>query len=332
MRPLPVAPSAGNERTPHTVSVSVVSDPMLRIALGVSLALHLALGVWVEVRGAARDVTTTVVDSWTGPGIEIDSVTTDSRAAAASETSGAAVATPLAPLANPGVATAPATPDTHGPAVDAAPRPAPPAAKRALDGANRESRRTVAPASPEAHSHDAASVAASAASTDGSNAAASGAFGAAGLPAGVRHLPKAFTRALGLASRGDPRWLTQPAGAVGEIRIRLDIDEEGRLGELEYLADDERSRLAPVVAHLLENTRLLLLAGRFSLAATRTQAGTQTLRVRVEITERSADVDPDADPNGLNELEYEAPNGRKPGRGSFRLNSGRRVIGWVYVE
>jgi hypothetical protein len=145
-------------------------------------------------------------------------------------------------------------------------------------------------------------------------------------------LPKAFTRALGLASRGDPRWLTQAAGPVGEARIRLNVDEDGRLGELEYVAGDERARLPPVVVHLLENTRLLLLAGRFSLDAAQTQAGTQTLRVRVEITELKAGVDPDADPNGLNELEYAAPNGKQPGRGSFRLNSGRRVIGWVYVE
>jgi hypothetical protein len=167
---------------------------------------------------------------------------------------------------------------------------------------------------------------------DGASPASNGAFGAAGLPAGVRHLPKAFTRALGLASRGDRRWLTQPVGTVGEARIRLSVDEEGQLGELEYVTEDERSRLAPVVAHLLENTRLLLAAGRFSLDPARTRAGAQMLRVRVEITERAGDVDPDSDPNGLNELEYEAPNGRRPGRGSFRLNSGRRVTGWVYVE
>jgi hypothetical protein len=35
--------------------VSGVSDPMLRIALGVSAALHLALGLWVEVGGGPPD-------------------------------------------------------------------------------------------------------------------------------------------------------------------------------------------------------------------------------------------------------------------------------------
>lgn len=316
---------------------------MLRIALGVSLLLHTALGVWVEVRGAARELSKPVADSWHGPGIEVDAVTTESRPA----------------VAGAGVALAPA-PDTARADSDAPSVPRPRAVRRPSDDATRESRR-AAP-SREPHRREAgerpatrsspaakregsstnpetppagassAPAAASPSGTDGASTASSGAFGAEGLPAGVRHLPKAFTRALGLASRGDPRWLTQAPGPVGEATIRLSVDEDGRLGELEYVTDDERSPLPPVVVHLLENTRLLLLAGRFSLDPAHTRAGTQTLRVRVEITEREADVDPDADPNGLNELEYAAPNGRTPGRGSFRLNSGRRVTGWVYVE
>jgi len=61
------------------------------------------------------------------------------------------------------------------------------------------------------------------------------------------------------------------------------------------------------------------------------RAGAQRLRVRVEISDAGAS-DPTGDPDGLSELEYEPPVGSKPGRGSFRLNSERRVIGWVYVE
>jgi len=307
---------------------------MLRIALGVSLLLHTALGVWVEVRGAARDETKVVVDSWQGPGIEVDAVTTESRAA----------------LSGAGVAVAPAPTPASEPTPLPAPAAAPQMARADTDGVSAPRPRAVRPArsaptppregsptnlpKPAATSapSEGATATASGTTSYGSASAANGAFGAAGLPAGVRHLPKAFTRALGLASRGDPRWLTQSPGPVGEARIRLTVDEDGRLGELEYVTEDERARLAPVLVHLLENTRLLLVAGRFSLDPTRTQAGAQTLRVRVELTERTTDVDPDADPNGLNELEYEAPSGRKPGRGSFRLNSGRRVIGWVYVE
>jgi hypothetical protein len=87
----------------------------------------------------------------------------------------------------------------------------------------------------------------------------------------------------------------------------------------------------PVVEHMLENTRLLLVAGRFSLDASHERAGAQALRVRVVIDDAGTS-DTSADPTGLNELDYEPPAGSKPGRGSFRLNSGRRVIGWVYVE
>ena len=54
--------------------------------------------------------------------------------------------------------------------------------------------------------------------------------------------------------------------------------------------------------------------------------------MRVEVVEAAGANDPDGDPNGLKELEYEAPSATRPGRGSFALNSGRRVIGWVYVE
>jgi len=152
------------------------------------------------------------------------------------------------------------------------------------------------------------------------------------LPLGVRHLPKAFTRALGIASRGDPRWTLLPAGPVGEARFHLSVGEDGQLGDVEYDEPRSASELPEVLRRMLENIHTLLVSGRYSLDAKDVQSGVERLRVRVEITERPADGDPELDPTGLNELEYEAPNGHKPGRGSFRLNSGRRVIGWVYVE
>jgi hypothetical protein len=148
----------------------------------------------------------------------------------------------------------------------------------------------------------------------------------------VRHLPKAFTRALSIADRSDPRWLTLPAGPAGEVRIELPVDDDGKLGELSYADENERDKLSPVVRHLLENTRLLLESGHFSLDPASLRAGVERLRVRVEVVERPATSDPDGDPNELKELEYEPPARGKPGRGSFALNSGRRVIGWVYLE
>jgi len=114
--------------------------------------------------------------------------------------------------------------------------------------------------------------------------------------------------------------------------VEIAIDDDGKLGELAYANPGERERLAPVVRHLLENTRLLLESGHFSIDPTALRPGVQRLRVRVEVVERAVGSDPDGDPNELKELEYEAPTATKPGRGSFALNSGRRVIGWVYVE
>jgi hypothetical protein len=269
---------------------------MPRIFIVASAIVHAALVLWVEVRGLPTSHPTVSVDAWTGRGIEVDAVVGESTPEPA-VTGEARVAT-----AKP-----------HDRAVGRRVRATSP---RALEAPK-------AVTGVEAASTPNVPAEAAASSTGAS-------FGAAGLPAGVRHLPKAFTRALGLASRGDPRWLALPVGLVGEARFRVSIDEEGRLGELEY---DERTPVAdlsPVLEHLLANTRLLLLAGRFSLDPTQTRAGAQTLRVRVEIRDAAAS-EPTGDPNGLNELEYEAPRGSQPGRGSFRLNSGRRVIGWVYV-
>ncbi|HEV8550711.1 MAG TPA: hypothetical protein VGQ57_16815 [Polyangiaceae bacterium] len=294
---------------------------MPRIALVLSLALHAALGMWVKVRGLDVSTTRPVVDSWQGEGIEVDALASETRAAIAAPTPVAAVAAPEAP--------ATAVPSSRE--VRRLVAKSPPARSASTEGtltprphaASAATKNVASPADDAASSSNAPS---------GATSTTTAAFGAAGLPSGVRHLPKAFTRALGLASRGDPRWLALPPGTVGEARFHLAVDEEGRLGELEFDDAATRARLSPVVEHLLENTRLLLLSGRFSLDAASVRAGSQGLKVRVEITEARADVDSDADPTGLNELEYEAPRAGRPGHGSFRLNSGRRVIGWVYLD
>jgi hypothetical protein len=342
-------------------------DSMLRTALFVSAAVHGLFGVWVAVSGLAHPpVFHEVADSWTGPGIEVDAVPlsatptgeptntsekapleTSSRAA--SRASSTARATRTAPAATEHES-APAAPEpvtaTHGePAsrtsvvthaiATARTVTASSASKAASPVAKRPATPSSDAAPTRAASSDAApgkapSTAASGSPSD--NGVASGAFGAQGLPVGVRHLPKAFTRALSIADRSDPRWLTLAPGPAGEARVQIAIDDDGKLGELAYRDPDERDRLAPVVRHLLENTRLLLESGHFSVDPTALRAGVQRLRVRVEVVERAGGSDPDGDPNELRELEYEAPTATKPGRGSFALNSGRRVIGWVYVE
>ncbi len=298
-----------------------MSDSVLRSALAVSAALHALLGMWVEVRDASHPpVEHEIRDVWAGRGIEVDSVPLADAAAVAATT--AAPGPELAPQREP---------------EPAAKQPEPPRrhASAAKHETSHPSALTAAAAAATAAAPANTAVAGSGTAepgADSANGTPAPAFGAAALPTGVRHLPKAFTRALSIADRGDPRWLTLPAGPAGEVRIELPVDEDGKLGELAYPDENARDKLAPVVRHLLENTRLLLESGHFSLDPANLRAGVERLRVRVEVVERPATSDPDADPNELEELEYEPPARGKPGRGSFALNSGRRVIGWVYLE
>jgi outer membrane biosynthesis protein TonB len=300
---------------------------MLRIAVALSTALHGALGMWVEVREKAPPpALREQVDSWSGAGIEVDSVPAAAPAAPAAAIAPAepnvlpppAVAEPAAPRARSIVQEAP----QEAPEASQA-RRASPARTSSSRGAS-ERKATIR----DVNTPDASTAAAAAANTTDTPSSTGAAFGAAGLPAGVRHLPKAFTRALGIASRGDKRWLATTAGPVGEARIELAVDENGRLGELVYANPAESRRLAPVVRHLLGNALLLLANGRFSLDPSKVNAGVQRLRVRVELTERVAAADPNADP----EHEYEAPTASRPGHGSFTLEGGRRVTSWVYLE
>ena len=309
---------------------------MPRIFLIASAIVHVALGMWVEVRGFTTHEPRVVLDTWAGRGIEVDA-TVGENPRSAEAPSERSIEPPAAPAdtpsdaepsdAAPGVAvTSTAHLAIAARRARATPHRATPAAPRAVE----TSKSGASNPAPSPQSAPPGKTAEPGAESGTSSSTTSGPFGATGLPTGVRHLPKAFTRALGLASRGDPRWLALEPGTVGEVRFRLNVDEEGRLGALE-LDPRDAARLPPVLEHLLENTRLLLVAGRFSLDANRERAGSQALRVRVVIDDAGAS-DPSADPTGLNELDYEPPAGGKPGRGSFRLNSGRRVIGWVYVD
>jgi hypothetical protein len=272
-------------------------------AFVVSLALHSALGVWVEVRADERAPSAKsepLRDAWAGNGIEVDAPTDAPAAPVPAVTpneTAAAVAAPKRAVARRTVA-APAQ-RTEPPSRDASERDAP--------------------------RSDEAAARAAAAPSNGSPAP----FGAAGLPPGVRHLPRAFTRAVALANRGDAAWRTLPAGVVGEASVALPVEDSGALGSLSFDDARERDRLLPAVRRMLDNTVLLLASGRFSLNARELSGGVMRVRVRVEILEQSALAAPDVDPNELNAIDYEPPQAGKAGHGAFLLNSGRRVICWV---
>jgi hypothetical protein len=285
-----------------------VTTSTQQAAFVVSLALHAALGVWVEVRADERvpaRKSDALRDAWAGNGIEVD--------APFAVPSPAPAASPSQPAATPATAT-----PKRAPVRRAVPPPSPQG-------------EVAAPARDESAANQAGERAGTSPSSSETTPAGGvpAPFGAAGLPPGVRHLPRAFARAVALANRGDAAWRTLPPGVVGEASVALPVEHGGTLGSLSFDDARERDRLLPAVRRMLDNTVLLLAAGRFSLDARELSGGIMRVRVRVEILEQSAMADPDVDPNELNAIDYEPPQAGKPGHGAFLLNSGRRVICWV---
>jgi len=301
-----------------------VTYPALKLALPLSVALHAAFGVWVEVRAGEREpARVTEPDRFSGEGIDIATEVTPAEVRPAAEEH---------PRAEPE-----ATVDA--PPVARASDPAVPTRRTLARTPNDDGLRSKAPAGPREAGVDpkATRVAPSAGSPSaGSPSSAAspspaGPFGAAGLPPGVRHLPRAFARAVALANRADPRWRELPAGVVDETSVVLTVADDGTLGALSYPVEGEQARVTPVVRKLLENTVLLLAAGKFSLDASALSPGTMRLRVRVEIEQR-APAASDIDPSELHALDHEPPRPGKAGHGAFTLNSGRRVVAWISLE
>jgi hypothetical protein len=322
----------------------------LHSALAVSLLVHALLCVWVEVRGkpAPRVSTFTSVtsDHFFGNGIELESIPVEhaeaSAALAGAEGKTTTPAAQAATASDTAATTDAARPPTVEPPRDSAANPpkAPPAPDSASAPERPRARPTKTPAASTASSGERTHAPASAAAADArasgaasaTNAAgASAPYGAVGLPPGVRHLPRAFTRALALANRGDTRWREVAPGRVGEAHLRLAVDSEGQLGELEYASEAERDRLAPVVQKLFSNTLLLLKNGRFSVDPRTLSAGVTRLRVTVEVTDGGPPAS-DGDPVELFGLATAAPEPGKPGKSGFVLNSGRQVTAWVWIE
>ncbi len=166
------------------------------------------------------------------------------------------------------------------------------------------------------------------------NSAESGAgvFGAVGLPPGVRHLALAFARALPKGAHSDSAFRELPLGKLGEARVRLRVDEDGKLGPLEFVDERARDTLPAPIVRMLENALRLLAFGRFSLATDELEPGVLALRVRVELSEEAPSIAENAQPNHVRELKGPASGAENPKRAWFILNSGRRVDAWVYED
>lgn len=296
------------------------------IAFAVSLGLHGVAGMWVKVRstGAERPEAARP-DVWAGRGIEIDRTEleeppmtrSESEAATADERSAAQAEKSIG--IDPVCVTNCVTPDATPPAPTSKRVPAPSAAASVASTSTAPGASTSAPVAST-------SAAASSSGTNASEAA----FGALGLPAGVRHLPNAYTRALNQGSWGVAGFRTVPAGKLCEAHVSIAVGEDRKLGPLEYRDERERDALPALCRTMLENGYRLVSTGEFSLDPKRLEGGVMRLRIEVEVTDGPPDTE--RDPKEVAVLSNEYPTPTTRGRSTFLLISGRRVDAFIDIE
>lgn len=279
----------------------------------VSLGLHAAVvGALLLSRAqAAPPEPELVPDVWHGNTVDIEALPTAGPAALAAVDPALSAPEPAEPSAT---EPSPAAPSAI---TQPAPRPAPPAAEAPLEPDAKPAprprrRRPVAPAAPAATG--------AAGGEETALGPAEPALGGAEseLPAGVRHLGKAFTRAITAATHKDPIWRGLPAGSQGEVTVRVELDAEGRISSTEV----EPTPLTGPLSNLVTRTLLLLRAGRFALASG-LGAGQETLSVSVRLFDEAPSAESE-DPNQAHTLGFEPPKATAPGRAYFVLGSGRR--------
>lgn len=192
----------------------------------------------------------------------------------------------------------------------------------------------VASAAPEEAKPAASAKSAAAPVSSGTSDAAAGAgtaglggadtsgghFGAVGVP-GARDLGRAFNQAIPAACAADPVWSELPMGAVGTIRVILEIGADGRL--LSWKAVEENPPKA--LQNMAKRTYAMLSGGMFTLRPGGLSAGRQTVQVSAEVG--MSDKAPAE--GGQIELSQHYENG--VGRSSFIQPSRREVSFQVKV-
>jgi hypothetical protein len=306
--------------------------PLLPRTIVLSVGMHFAVAVaaFRAPEAPARDDLPPAPDVWSGQAVEVDRVTLPGEETSTGEASPRepenAAAPERAPEPVPAAAPAPA-PLTKSES-EAEPHPEPVAKSARKAEPPREVRPRPAPSSAPASSGSENEQLTAAPTSAPPEAGARGAFGTTGLPQGVRHLPKAFTRTLTEALSGDKTWSTLPLGPAGEIEIAIPVDSEGKLGELSYPKPNLAEKQVAVVKHAVERTMLMLRAGTFSLAPSQLQNGVQRLRIEFEVSGGASEGDDDVDRFQKGFVE---PSGGRPGRSYFVSSAGRRVDALVYV-
>jgi hypothetical protein len=153
--------------------------------------------------------------------------------------------------------------------------------------------------------------------------------GLTSLPAGVRNLAKAFTRAIPAVNSSDPAWHRLPFGPAGTLRLTIAVGADHRLAEVEVLGQPP-----PHMRRLQKRTLLALKMGRFAVDLTESGAGQQTLLVEAFLAARppAPDYDFEERQPRVTALSFEAPTPERPGEARVEFASGRTLRVKVTIE
>ncbi|HSC88221.1 MAG TPA: hypothetical protein VLC09_13150, partial [Polyangiaceae bacterium] len=241
----------------------------------------------------AQEFSRSLADAWAGTGVEVELVESSDVAAGApaDEAADAEAGTVPAPSEPEPAAPTPESAEPSAPESEpAVPTKAarPPAARPTPSAAHASAPSATPPraaASSQPQSLSPHSSASAGAGTDtpnsGANAGAgssAGSFGATGLPAGVRDLGTAFTRAIPPAASRDAAFVSSAPGDLGTIRIRLALGEEGRISSTTVVRRPGEEVPASL-ERLATRVVALLGGGQFALRDRVGRAGEQTLEL-----------------------------------------------------
>jgi hypothetical protein len=293
----------------------------------VSLGVHLGLGLGVVLSAspARFPAAPEAADAWSGSAVEVESLGPDEHSAAPTGDAPGAAA--------PGELAVP-TPEPAAPSSEVA-EPTQPAKERpsrvravAPPSTAPLSAREETSSEPRVKNPVEAALAAGQATfkggaSDGAESspareasASPSTFGAEGLPPGVRHLPKAFARALPQAGWRDSSWLELPLGHVGELEFELVVDEQGKLGELVYVDPKASARQPAPLRRMVERGLMMLRSGTFSLAPSARESGRQRLKIVAALSQVAAAPET---------WSFDPPQPGRAGRSVFVLTSGLRM-------
>jgi hypothetical protein len=289
------------------------------VASVASLGLHLSLGLglMLSARSVALPQEVPVVDSWSGSAVEVESIGVEQHSGATpGEEAPEEVAQP-APASPAAVEAPEAPPDRPRRVSPSAPTNTAALAERSEP---KPEKRTLSPVEAALAAGE-ATFRGKQGTTDKSSETAStdpgpASFGGEGLPPGVRHLPKAFARALPQAGWRDSSWQDLPLGSVGELVIELVVDEQGKLDELVYVDPKASQRQPAPLRRMVERCVMMLRTGTFSLAPSARESGRQRLKVEAKLSQVEAAPET---------WSFEPPAAGHPGKGVFVLTSGLRM-------